>query len=293
VAPHDRAVDLFRQAIALFQRAGILDGEMQTCDLLASAERLRGHLDAAEAWYARARELAIQLKDRHHQATNAQNVGILYQTRAEAASAAPVRAALLRQAIASVEESLAIELEMGNQVGAASSYGQLGVLYRKLEDLGKAEENMLQALKIHESLNLPDVYKDYDNLADIARARGDAAAAARWQAKYEAKLAELERLRRGEGTEAGEQARQSERQQLAGFVLALAQAAYAARAGGAPLHPEAAEALAQLADAPPPLGGVGLWLQAVAAGQDVPPPPPGLPPDLAQILDALLEALQT
>ena len=80
-------------------------------------------------------------------------------------------------------------------------------------------------------------------------------------------------------------------QQLAGFVLALAQAAYAARAGGAPLHPEAAEALAQLADAPPPLGGVGLWLQAVAAGQAVPPVPPGLPPDLAQILDALVEAL--
>jgi len=54
--------------------------------------------------------------------------------------------------------------------------------------------------KIYESHDLPEVYKVYGNLAAIARDRGDSEAAARWQAKYEAKLAELEQRRRGDGS---------------------------------------------------------------------------------------------
>ena len=56
-------------------------------------------------------------------------------------------------------------------------------------------------MKIREALGLPDVYKDYWTLADIARDRGDAEAVAMWQAKRDAKLAEVERLRRGERAE--------------------------------------------------------------------------------------------
>ena len=239
---HDRAVDLYQQATALFQRAGNPGGEMQTCDLLASAECDRGHLDAAGAWYARSRELAEKLNDRAQLAANAQNVGILYQTRAEEAAARgdhEARAALLSRAVTSVEESLAGWLELNNQVNAASSYSQLGVLHRMLGDLDQAEKSMRQALQIYEAHNLPDVYKVYGNLAGIARDRGDAAAAARWQAKYETKLAELERLRRGEGTEEGEmgeggRGRGGAEEQLATLILALAQAAYQARAAQRP-----------------------------------------------------------
>ena len=54
-------------------------------------------------------------------------------------------------------------------------------------------------LAIHEDLDLPDVYKVYGSLAEIARARGDEAAAAKWQAKRDAKVAELKRLRGGGG----------------------------------------------------------------------------------------------
>jgi len=79
----ERAVALSQQAMALFQRAGDVSEEMGTCDLLASAEMRRGQLEVAEAWYARSRELALQLHDRAQLAIVAQNVGILYQTRAE------------------------------------------------------------------------------------------------------------------------------------------------------------------------------------------------------------------
>ncbi len=163
---------------------------------------------------------------------------------------------MLRQAVASVEQSLAIRLEMQNQVDAAASYFQLGVLHRLLGDLDQAEKYALQALQIHESLDLPDVYKDYGNLANIARDRGDSDAAARWQAKYEAKVAELEQRRRGDsgaGAALPDEAVQ--------FILDLAQAAYNARQSSTPLPPDAAEALAQLADAPAPFAAVAAFLQ--------------------------------
>jgi len=286
---HDRAVELYKQAITLFQRADNTVGEMHTCNQLAKAEQQRGHLDAAEAWYARARELAEQLNNQYHLAVNAQNVGVLYMNRAEQATGPNTRADLLHQAVASVEESLAIKLEMQNQVGAASSYSQLGVLHWMLGELDKAEENARQALKIHESLNLPDVYKTYNILALIARDRGNEAAAAQWEAKRDAKMEELRRLRRGESTD-GQAANLPN--QLLQAILALAQAAYSARAGNAPLPPDAAETLAQLAELPPPIGAVSSFLQAIAAGQAVPSVPVGLPPEVAGFLEKLVEAVE-
>jgi hypothetical protein len=103
-------------------------------------------------------------------------------------------------AVSSIEESLSLKLEMANQVGAAASYFQLGVLHRLLGDLDRAEELLRQGLQIHESLNLPEVYKDYAVLAQVARDRGDEAAATEWQAKHDTKLAELQRLRQGGDT---------------------------------------------------------------------------------------------
>jgi tetratricopeptide (TPR) repeat protein len=283
---HDRAVELYQQAITLFQRAGDLGGEMRTCNQLASAEVLRGHLDAAEAWYTRSRELAEGLNDRAQLAAIAQNVGILYQTRAEQAQDPQAQAAWLRRSVASVEESLAGWLELGNQVNAAASYSQLGILHQMLGELDQAEEYSRQAMQIREELNLPEVYKDYGILALIARDRGDAAAAAHWQAKCDAKIAELERLARGEGTEArpGEQ--------FARAILALAQAAYHARTAGVPLPPDAAEALATLAERPPPLSEIPPFLHAIAAGQAIPPIPSGLPSELAEILQTLAETVK-
>ncbi|MFO1428853.1 MAG: tetratricopeptide repeat protein [Candidatus Competibacteraceae bacterium] len=197
---YDQAVERYQQALQLFQRADDLGSEMRTCDLLATAERNRGQLDAAEAWYRRSRELAERLQDKTHLATVAQNLSILYQTRAEQTDDPARRTDLLRQAVASVQQSLSGWLEQKNQVNTAASYLQLGILHRLLGELEQAEQYALQGLQIHESLDLPDVYKDYYNLAIIARDRGDSEAAARWQAKYDAKLAELERRRRGDGS---------------------------------------------------------------------------------------------
>ena len=73
-------------------------------------------------------------------------------------------------------------------------------------------------------------------------------------------------------------------------LLALARAVHQARSAGQPLPPDAAEALAQLAGLPAPLGDLGAFLQAVAEGQS--PAPPPLPEPLDQLAEALLEALR-
>jgi tetratricopeptide (TPR) repeat protein len=281
----DRAVALYQKALEFFRRADDAGGEMQTADSLASAEMQRGQLDVAEAWYGRSRELAERLNDRRHLAVNAQNVGILHQIRAKRTKDPGEREAWLRRAVDSIRESLAIELEMNNRPGAASSYFQLGVLHRMLGELDEAERNLREGLAIREALRLPDVYKDYDNLAKIARARGDTAAAAEWQAKYDAKVEEIKRLRRGGGEDGAVS------DDLVKAILALAQAAFQARVGGA-LPPDAAEALAQLADAPAPLDAVGAFLRAVADGKPPPPVPGALPAKLREILDTLAEAIR-
>jgi tetratricopeptide (TPR) repeat protein len=284
----DRAVRLFKQAIALFQQANNPANEMRTCDLLATAERKRGELDAAEAWYQRARQLAGQLHNRNQLAVTAQNLGILYQDRAEAlATDDPSRHAWLDKAVGAVGESLAIELENENRIGAADSYFQLGKLHQLLGDLDAAQRYLLKSVEINESLDLPEVYKDYANLAQIARARGDEKSAAEWQAKAEAKYAEIKRRERGEGPSAPRVD-----QQLVKFLTGLAQVSYAVRAQKAALPPDLAEALAQLHDAPPPFNAIGAFLQAAASGQDLLPVPAGLPREIELVLEGLKEAIE-
>lgn len=90
-----------------------------------------------------------------------------------------------------------IELEMEDQVGAAASYFQLGRLYTAIGDLDRAMEYVWRSLEISEVLELPEVFKCYHSLAEIAEALGDSAGAAEWVAKRDAKIAELERLGAG------------------------------------------------------------------------------------------------
>ncbi len=278
-----RGVELYKKALVLFEQAGGIGSQMRTYNALGSAERDLGHLDAAEAWYSRSRELAEKRNDRHQLAAIAQNVGILHQTHAEQAGEDEARSVHLRRAGGWSEGSLGSKLEMGSQVMVAASYQGLGVLHGMLGDFDRAEENLRRGLGVYESLDMPEVYMFYAALANVARDRGDAKAAAEWQAKHDAKVAELERLRRGDGPP-GVPA------QLVQVVLKLARAAHEARGRGVALPVDAAEALAQLSGMPAPLGGVGDFLRGVADG-GTPPVPPGLPSELGEVLEGLMEAL--
>lgn len=125
---------------------------------------------------------------------------------------------------------------------------------------------------------------DYHHLAEIAAARGDTEAAADWQAKRDAKLAELQRLHRSDGTQAGVPAH------LKDAIGALARAIQDVRVRGVSLRADASEALTRLSGMPAPLGAIGVFLRDVAGGTS-PPVPSALPSEVRKILEGLLEAV--
>ncbi len=81
-------------------------------------------------------------------------------------------------------------------------------------------------------------------------------------------------------------------EQVVKAIVALTQAAFNARKSESPLPPDAAELLAQITQLPPPMGGIGPFLQAIAQGEDIPPMPPDLPQELGEILNSLVEAVR-
>jgi tetratricopeptide (TPR) repeat protein len=190
------AIDLLKLAIACFQQVGNENEEMRTCDILGNTKTQFGELNGAETWYARSRALAEKNQDRGHLAIVAHNMGILYQKHAEQASDIDARELWLQQAIESIRESLAIKVELSKPVGAEASHFQLGVLHWQRGELKQAERHMLEATSISETLGLPKVYQNYGILGRIARDRGDASAAAEWNAKCVAKVVALKQRKR-------------------------------------------------------------------------------------------------
>ena len=186
--------------------------------------------------------------------------------------------------MASIKTSLEIRLRRGDQVNAASSYFQLGVLYGKLQDFGKAQEHLLLGLAIVEPLSLPNLWKFYGILAEVAEASGDSDSAAEWKVKRDAKLAEVQRL-------AGSGGIRALPEKVAQSFMGLAQTVYATRASGAELPLELGETLAQLKAQPEPLASAGSFLRAVADGGS-PPVPAGLPEPLPKIFGGLLASLE-
>jgi tetratricopeptide (TPR) repeat protein len=91
-----------------------------------------------------------------------------------------------------------MQIDRQDKPRAAMSWSQLSRVYLLMGDLDKAEAHAHQAREIKESLGLilqlSDVYYD---LAQIARARGDEAQAAQWEARRDEVAAELARRARG------------------------------------------------------------------------------------------------
>lgn len=84
-------------------------------------------------------------------------------------------------------------------MNAAGSLYQLGCIHWHLGNVLEAERCSHLSLTFFEAHDLPDVWKVYANLEDLALARNRPEEVAAWRAKKEAKLAELQRLARGNG----------------------------------------------------------------------------------------------
>ena len=259
-----------QKAIALFERLGDSQRGNLAATLgdLANAYRGLGQLDAALE--AAKRGLAIN-RD-------------LGRNRGIAAGLGRIARILMQQqcyaeADARYTEALRAAEAAGDQELQGTFLQHLGVLQNRMGNYDRAVELYKQAITLFQ--------RAADTGSEMRTC--DLLASAEWQAKRDAKIAELRRLRRGEGADGQDANLPNQQLQL---ILALAQAAYAARASNSPLPPDAAEALAQLTELPPPFGAVGSFLQAIAAGQPAPSVPGDLPPEVTEILEALVESLE-
>lgn len=279
---YPQAVESYQKALTLFQEMNDEEGVMQTCNLLGIVEKNMGRLAEARAWYERSQEVARRRGDQLVVAAAAQNLGIVSQLEGEAARedgdeiTARQR---LREAVASVQQSLLIREELGNP--AVEPHGQLAQIYLLLDDLDMAEEHALKTREICERLGLKETFRAYDTLANIALARGDDAQAAEWQRKRDDLLAELRR--RAGGPSLNSQAIQA--------ILSLAVACARAGVEGAELPPQAEGALAQLGEAPAPFDALVPFLRGLANGK-AGSVPGGLPPDLGTALGQLVGAVR-
>jgi hypothetical protein len=194
----------------------------------------------------------------------------------------------LRKAVEQVEQARAIFEEDRNEVNAAASHYQLGVLYLDLGDLEQAERHALAGLSVSEGMGAPDVWKDYRLMGRIARARGDSSAAEQWEAKYQAAHDKAQRLARGEDAPEAAKAREAQGKQVFNMFYTLAQYCYQARESAAALDPQAAEALARIAQNGPPWDAAAEFLLAYAEKRSL----PGVPADLPKEIKSLLEGLR-
>ncbi len=284
----ERASRLYQQALDRFLEAGDQGSMMRTYNLLGVVEQKAGRLAEARAWYEKSRELAVQLKDQVGLGQAAQNIGIVCQLEGEAARERgdePAARRHFEEARRSVEESLKIKQARGNKPAEASSWSQLAQIHLRLGDLAAAERHAHEARQIRESLGLKEAWKDYNTLSEIAQARGDLAAAAEWAGKRDDLLAELERRAGGGG---GLPA------QMLAALKSLAVACAEAGLGDGGPGPAEEEALAPLDQLPAPFPDLAAFLRQLALGAmgHLPPVPSGLPPELRQWLEALVDEIR-
>ena len=172
---------------------------------------------------------------------------------------------------------------------------QLSQVYLLMGELDKAEAHAHQAREIKESLGLiRELPRNYYTLAQIARARGDEAQAAQWEAKRDEVQAELARRARG-----GDAADAGLPQQMVQAITQLAVACVQAGLGGTGLPSEAESAVAQLeSEAAGPLQPLGHYLRRLATGPAsdtvaaLATPPAGLPDPLPQLIAQLRDAVR-
>lgn len=289
---YDRAISLYQQALKLFQDAHDDASVMQTCNMLGVVEQRVGRLAEARAWYERSRDMAKRRNDRASLAVAAQNIGTACQAEGEAAREKKDEASAHRHFLDAerfLRESLDIEIERKHKPGEAQSCIQLAQLYVLTGELDKAETFAKRGVYIDEDLGLTrELPSDYNTLAKIARARGDAAQAAEWEAKHYKVVKELER--RAGGGEGGARAPE----QLVQAVAALSIACLQAGLGSSPLPAKAADALATLENPEHPLRPIVPLLRDFAAGK-VPATadavPAELPQELRHVLGQLIHAV--
>ena len=284
----DRAASLYQHGLKLFQEMNSDYDVMLTYNLLGEVERKSGRLAEARTWLERSREIAQKLDDILGLAQAANNIGIVCQSEGEIASQCGDEKTArqhFEEARRLLQQGLDAWEADSNKPYAALAHNRLAQVHFQLGELAEAERHAHQAREIRECLGLKEVFLDYNNLAEIARARGEATQSVEWARKRDTALNKFERCAHGPGGLAPQFA-----QRIQQLSIACAQAGFG-RAQAQELDPGAESALAQLEKSPAPLPDLAAFLRRLAT-RELPPVPSSLPPELQQSLRQLLEAFK-
>ncbi len=278
----ERASRLYQEALKRYRESDDYQGVMRTYNSLGVIELKAGRIAEARAWHEKSRELAVRLKDQPSLGAAAHNIAIAWREEGEAARAQGDEITAQRyfeKARRSVEESLRVKQSYDNKPSEALGWSQLAMILLSLGDLAAAERHTNEALQVREALGLKEAWRNYDTLFEIAQARSDHAAATEWARKRDYLYAEIS-LRAGSLPP-------EMLKGLQALTNACAQAGF--RNGG--FGPAEEEALAHFDRMPAPLSDFAAFLRKIAAGQ-VAPIPDGLPEELREWLEGLVEEIR-
>lgn len=281
----ERANQLYRQALKNFQDVDNQIGVAQIYNSLGLLERRAGRLAEARVWHEKSREQAVKLKEHIVLGQTLHNLAIIWTEEGKfAQSIGNIIAARehFQKALYSIEESLQIKSVRNDKPGAASSTSLLAQVHFCLGDFNAAELHAHRARDIREALSLKEVWWDYNTLAEIAQARGNLASAAEWAKKRDDLRVELKRRAGGGGGLPAQML-----QALQRLTLACAQAGF----GDGDFGSAEEEALTKLGEQSAPFPEFAAFLRQIAAGE-VPPIPEGLPEELREWVEGLVEEIK-
>lgn len=279
---HERATILCRSALKRFHEMGDDLGLMSACNLLGLIEQNQGRIPEARAWFERCGEIAARLRHIEQLGAVAQNIAMGYQLEGEAYRQQGLESEArqrFEEAKSLLRESLRFKQQLDSRFQEVTAWSQLAKVHLLLGELEEAERHAHEAREIREGVGLSDAATDYETLADIARARGDAAQIAEWDHKRSTAQRELER-RAGYGGLPPEFLR---------AIQALFTSCARAGAEGIELDADEEWALAQMEKGPEPSRDLAAFLRCLAAG-DLPAVPSTVPSELQDFLTQLLTA---
>jgi len=182
----DRAEAIYRNALAIEEKLGRLEGMASEYGNLGNIYQMRGELDQAETMHRKSLAIEEKLGRLEGMAGEYGNLGLIYRMRGD-----------LDQAETMQRKAIAIFEKLGQLAGMASGYGNLGNIYQMRGDLDQAETMQRKAIAIFEKLGqLAGMASEYGNLGLMYETRGDLDQA---EAMHRKSLAIFEKLGQLEG----------------------------------------------------------------------------------------------
>ncbi len=130
----DSAIENYLQSLTYFNEAKDLSGEAKVYNNIGNLYRDFDY-DKAIDWFNKSLEIAKRLGIKDLIAGLNLNIGIIYQKQKK-----------YNQALQSFEQSQKLFEEIKNPTGITTSYQNIGVTYFRLNQLQKAEENLIKAV---------------------------------------------------------------------------------------------------------------------------------------------------